>query len=104
MNDFEQALGGLGVGAAVCLVRLACHVGVAGVARNDLGHLLHGQHVVGRACSNGAAGHAVKFGGFGVLHQHDAAVGGNAFQAQGTVSAHAGEHDTDRAGTAVFAQ
>ena len=104
MNDLEQALGGLGVGAAIGLIRLAGHVGVAGVAGNDLGHLLYGQHIVGHARGDGAAWHAVKFSGFGVLHQHNAAVGGDAFQAQGAIGAHAGEHDANGAGTAVFTQ
>ena len=62
-----------------------------------VGHLGGRQNVIDQAGRNGAARHAVEFGGFGRLGHRHAAFGLDGAHAQGAVAAGAGEHDADGA-------
>ena len=79
-------------------------IGVRRVGHELLGHLRRRQLVVHHTGGNGAAWHAVVFGGFGRLRHHHAAFALDGAHTQRAVTAGAREHDADGALPLVLCQ
>ncbi len=92
-EDLLQRVLGLGGWGRDRMGRLSERVG--GVSDELGGHLGGRQHVIHQAGGDGAAGHAVILGGFGVLSHHHAALALDRPHPQGAVAARAREHDAD---------
>ena len=85
-------------------LRLGNDQGVTKISDNFAGDLLHRSDDIGESGPDRTARHAVKFGGYRILHQHHSRFLLDRFQPQSAVGTHTGKDDPDTPCLSIFGQ